>query len=90
MHEVTRRQLSKGNHLDSERDEAVVSLNVSLEDLGAGAEHSFEAGPVELHTLQGSACHHRRSPGPVEQQCYLAWGRGQTHRHTSSPSEGAY
>lgn len=89
MHEVTQRQLSKRNRSDSERDEAVVSLNVSLEDLRAGAEHSFEAGPVELHALQGSTCHHRRSPGPVEQQCYLTWGRGQTHHHTSPPSEGA-
>lgn len=59
------------NHLDSERNEAVVSLNVSLEDFGAGPEHSFEAGPVQLHTLEGSTCHHRGRPGPVEQQGYL-------------------
>lgn len=65
------------NHLDSERNEAVVSLNVSLEDFGAGAEHSFKAGPVQLHTLEGSTCHHRGRPGPVEQQGYLTWKQGQ-------------
>lgn len=65
------------NHLDGERNEAVVSLNVSLEDLGAGAEHSLKAGPVQLHTLEGSSCHHRGCPGPVEQQGYLTWKQSQ-------------
>lgn len=65
------------NHLDGERNEAVVSLNVSLEDLGAGAQHSLEAGPVQLHTLEGPTCHHRGCPGPVEQQGYLTWKQGQ-------------
>lgn len=72
------------NHLDSEGNEAVVSLNVPLEDLGAGAEHSLEAGPVQLHALEGSTCHHRGCPGPVEQQGYLTWKQRQ-HTATHPP-----
>lgn len=67
MHEVTQRQLSGRNRLDGERNETVVSLNVSLEDFRARTEHSFEAGPIQLHALQGSARHHRGSPRPIEQ-----------------------
>lgn len=67
MHKVTQRQLSRRNHLDGERNETVVSLNVSLEDFRTRTEHSFEAGPIQLHALQGSACHHRSSSGTIEQ-----------------------
>lgn len=67
MHKVTQRQLSRRNRLDGERNEAVVSLDVSLEDFGTGAQHAFEAGPIQLHALQGSACHHGGGAGPVEQ-----------------------
>lgn len=67
VHEVTRRQLSRRNPLDGERNEAVVSLDVPLEDFGTRTEHAFEAGPIQLYALQGSACHHGGSSGPVEQ-----------------------
>lgn len=59
--------------LDGERYEAVVSLDVSLEDLGAGAEDALEARPVQLDALERTPGHDRGRPGPVQQQGYLAW-----------------
>lgn len=56
-----------------EGDEAVVSLDVSLEDLGAGPQHTLKAGPVQLYALEGPAGHHRGCSGPVQQQGDLAW-----------------
>lgn len=53
---------------DGERDEAVVSLDVPLEDLGAGAQHTLKARPVQLHALEGAAGHHRGRPRTVQQQ----------------------
>lgn len=63
-----------GLRSDGEGDEAVVTLNVPLEDLGAGPQHALEAGPVQLHTLEGSPGHDGGRPGPVQQQCDLPWG----------------
>lgn len=60
---------------DGEGDEAVVALDVPLEDLGAGAQHALEAGPVQLHALEGPPGHHGGRPGPVQQQRDLPWGR---------------
>lgn len=59
---------------DGEGDEAVVTLNVPLEDLGAGAQHALEAGPVQLDALEGPPGHHGGRPGPVQQQRNLPWG----------------
>lgn len=56
LHGAWRPTATRGS--DSERDEAVVALNVSLEDLGAGAQHALEARPVQLHALEGSPGHH--------------------------------
>ena len=60
---------------DGEGDEAVVTLDVPLEDLGAGPQHALEAGPVQLHALEGAPGHHSGRPGPVQEQCNLPWGR---------------
>ena len=60
---------------DGEGDEAVVALDAPLEDLGAGAQHALEAGPVQLHARQGPPGHHGGRPGPVQQQRDLPWGR---------------
>lgn len=59
---------------DGEGDEAVVALDVPLEDLGAGAQHALKAGPVQLDTLEGPSGHHGGRPGPVQQQRDLPWG----------------
>lgn len=59
---------------DGEGDEAVVALDVPLEDLGAGAQHTLKAGPVQLDTLEGPSGHHGGRPGPVQQQRNLPWG----------------
>lgn len=90
--EVTQRQLCGRNRSDGERNEAVVSLDVPLEDFGAGPEHALEAGPVQLHALQGSTRHHRGGSGPVEQQRDLTCKQGRRRCHTPSASfaEGAY
>lgn len=61
---------------DGQRDEAVVALDVPLEDLGDGAQHALEAGPVQLDALEGPPGHHGGRPGPVQQQRDLPWGRG--------------
>lgn len=59
---------------DGEGDEAVVALDVALEDLGAGAQHALETGPVQLHALEGTAGHHGGRPGPVQEQRDLPCG----------------
>lgn len=61
---------------DGQRDEAVIALDVPLEDLGDGAQHALEAGPVQLDALEGPPGHHGGRPGPVQQQRDLPWGRG--------------
>lgn len=66
---------SRSGGSDGEGDEAVVALDVPLEDLGAGAQHTLEAGPVQLHALEGPPGHHGGRPGPVQQQRDLPWGR---------------
>lgn len=64
----------------SERDEAVVSLDIPLEDLRARSQHTFEAGPVQLHALERAASHYGGCPGTVQQQGDFTWrgrrGRG--------------
>lgn len=61
----------------SERDEAVVSLDVPLEDLWARSQHTFEAGPVQLHALERAASHYGGRPGTVQQQGdFTCGGRG--------------
>lgn len=61
-----------------EGDEAVVSLNVPLEDLGARPQHALEARPVQLHALERAPGHHGGRPGTVQQQGDLpCGGRGE-------------
>lgn len=57
-----------GGRSDGERDEAVVALDVPLEDLGAGPQHTLKAGPVQLHALEGPPRHHRGRPGPIQEK----------------------
>lgn len=64
----------------SERDKAVVSLDVPLENLRARAQHTLEAGPIQLHTLQGSAGDYGGCPGTVQQQGDFAWTRTRRKR----------
>ena len=56
-----------------EGDEAVVSLDVPLEDLGARSKNSLKAGPVQLHTLEGPTGDDSGCPGTVQQQGDLTW-----------------
>lgn len=58
-----------------ERDEAVVSLDVPLEDLWAGPQHTLKAGPVQLHALERTTGHYSGSPGTVQQQGDFTWRR---------------
>lgn len=58
-----------------ERDEAVVSLDVPLQDLRAGPEDALEAGPVQLHALERPAGDHGGCPGTVQQQGNFTWRR---------------
>lgn len=58
-----------------EGDEAVVSLDVPLEDLRAGPQHSLEAGPVQLHALERTAGDDGCRPGAVQQEGDLTWRR---------------
>lgn len=51
-----------------EGDEAVVSLNVPLEDLGARPQHALKARPVQLDALERTPGHHGGRPGTVQQQ----------------------
>lgn len=59
---------------DREGNEAIVLLNVSLQDVRAGTQDAFEAWPVQFDTLEGSACNNGGSTGPVHQQGDLTWG----------------
>lgn len=64
-----------GGGSDGEGDEAVVALDVPLQDLGAGPQHALEAGPVQLHALERAPGHHGGRPRPVQQQRDLPCGR---------------
>lgn len=57
-----------------EGDEAVVSLNVPLEDLGARPQHALEARPVQLDALERAPSDHGGRPGTVQQQGDLPCG----------------
>lgn len=59
--------------LDCERYEAVVSLDVSLEDLGAGPEDALETRPVQLDALERTPSHNRGRPGSVQQEGDLTY-----------------
>lgn len=59
---------------DREGNKAVVLLDVSLQDVRAGTQDSFEPWPVQFDTLQGSAGSNRSGTGPVHQQGNLTWG----------------
>lgn len=58
---------------DREGNEAVVLLDVSLQDVGAGAQDSLKPRPVQFDTLEGSAGNNSGSTGPVHQQGDLTW-----------------
>lgn len=58
---------------DGQRDEAVVLLDVSFENVRAGTQDALEARSVQLHTLQGAAGDHSGSAGAVHQQGNLTW-----------------
>lgn len=59
----------------SERDEAVVSLDVPLEDLWAWPQHTLKARPVQLHTLERTSSDYCGCPGAVQQQGDFTWRR---------------
>lgn len=58
---------------DRDGNKAVVLLNVSLQDVRAGTQHSLEPRPVQFDTLEGSARNNSGSTGPVHQQGNLTW-----------------
>lgn len=60
----------------SEGDEAVVSLDVPLQDLWAQSQHAFKADPVQLHAFEGTASDDGGCPGAVQQQGDFTWGGG--------------
>lgn len=59
---------------DREGNKAIVLLDVSLQDVGAGTQDSLEAWPVQFDALQRSTCSNSGSTGPVHQQGDLSWG----------------
>lgn len=63
-----------------QRDEAVVSLDVPLQDLRARPQHTLEAWPVQFHALEGSAGDNGGGPGTVQQQGDLTWMEGRRNR----------
>lgn len=56
---------------DRERDEAVVLLNVPLENIWTRPKHSLKSGSVQFDTLQRSLGCHGSSPGAVQHQSNL-------------------
>lgn len=56
-----------------EGDEAVVSLDVPLQDLWARPKHTLKARPVQLHAFEGATCDNGGSPGTIQQQGDLTW-----------------
>lgn len=56
---------------DWERDEAVVLLNVPLENIWTRPKHSLKSGSVQFDTLQRSLGCHGSSPGAVQHQSNL-------------------
>lgn len=72
-----------GRASDRQGHEAVVLLDVALEDVGARAENALEPWPVQLDALQRATGHHGGCTGPVHQQSDLAWrGEGAESGHT--------
>lgn len=59
-----------------EGDEAVVPLDVPLEDLGARSQHALKADPVQLHAFERTPGDDGGCPGPVQQQGDLTCGAG--------------
>lgn len=64
----------------------VVLLDVPLEDIRAGTQHTLEPGPVQLHTFQGATSHDGGSTRTVHQQSNLTWDS--TKREQSYQSAG--
>lgn len=58
---------NRGTGSDREGNKAVVLLNVSLQDVGAGTQDSLKPWSVQFDTLEGSACNNSGSPRPVHQ-----------------------
>lgn len=58
-----------------EGNEAVVSLDVPLEDLRAWPQHTLETRPVQLHTLERTTRDDGGRPGTVQQQSYFTWSK---------------
>lgn len=52
--------------LDCEGNEAVISLNVPLENLRAGPEDALETWPVQLHALERASGHDCGCTGSVQ------------------------
>lgn len=68
-----------------EGDEAVVSLDVPLQDLWAQSQHAFKADPVQLHAFEGTPGDDRGCPGAVQQQCDFTWAGGRGEGGGSAP-----
>lgn len=64
-----------GEASDGQRDKAVVLLDVALEDVRAGPQHTLEARPVQLDALERAAGHHCGSTGAVHQESDLTYRR---------------
>lgn len=72
-----------------EGDEAVVSLDVPLEDLWAWPQHALKAGSVQLHALERTAGDYGGCPGAVQQQGDFTWRRRMRRRRERGQSAGA-
>lgn len=59
-----------------ERDEAVVSLDVPLENLRARSQHALKADPVQLDAFERAPGDDGGRPGAVQQQGDFTWGGG--------------
>lgn len=64
---------------DRQRDEAVVLLDVTFENVRTGTQDALEARPVQLDALQGATGDHSGGAGTIHQQSDLTW---RTHTET--------
>lgn len=72
-HGLGRRERHRRQSSDGQWHEAVVLLDVSLEDIWAWAKDAFKPRSVQLNALQRATGNHSGSPGTIHQQGNFTW-----------------
>jgi hypothetical protein len=78
-HGLGRRHRRRGS--DGQGHEAVVLLDVPLEDVWARAKDAFKPRPVQLNALQRAPGNHSGSPRTIHQQGNFTWKRDSNDYH---------